>query len=269
MAHGAMILNFVFYILVGAIILYVGIGIVAGFNPSGWGRKFSSLSYEQGKLMQTQDFDKNKILDCTQNDYLLTLKDLKFDVKPGTSVQGGALEFVVALDFKNMVFVGADETRVVKKIKCSDESGNFNCGGTLNFYLGGCTGGLNGTQVFHFTTWEAKPAVLAAMEPTGTCSYPSISKVLDSYGQFYLSSFDVVVDDIQLICDKTECEKQADKGSCDTLSKCYWSTPILWFNNCKLCPTSTACGDYDSEQCSKCPVSKVNCRPSVLGCGPA
>ena len=147
----------VLYVVVMIIIIYIGIGFVLGFNPASWIGKLSSTTYEPGKISLTQDLEKYTFVDCTQNSYRLTLKDLKFNVKPGLSVEGNTLDFIVTLDFNNLLFVGADTTGVAKTITCKVIDGKFQCDdATINFDLSSCTGKLTGSQVFHFTTWVLK-----------------------------------------------------------------------------------------------------------------
>jgi len=262
-------LKLVLYIVMMVIVIYIGIGLVAGFDPRDWVKKLSSTTYEPGKISinDIENLEKNTFLDCTQNSYLMTLKDVKFDTKPGLNVEGGVLEFIVALDFKNRLFLGSDENGITKIIICKEANGEFKCDDTtLRFDLSNCVE-PSGDEVFHFTTWLAKPAVLDAMKPTGTCDFPAISKVLDNYGQFYLSSFNVNKD-IALACAQTDCEKQ-DQTTCSTTPGCYWSNG--WFSDsCQLCPSSTTCNDYDGDACSQCPIPKATCTPGVFGrCNPS
>lgn len=263
-------LKLVLYIVVMLIVIYIGIGLVAGFDPRGWTRQISSVTYEPGKVFikDKENLEKNTRLDCTQNSYTLILKDIKFGTKPGLEVQGDVLEFIVALDFKNYLFLGSDGDQNVKTVLCREKDGIFNCDDiTLNFYFGSCTGTLSNNEVFHFTTWLSKPALLDAMRPTGACEFPPISKVLDDYGQFYLSSFNVNKN-IATACAQSECESQ-DQTTCSTVAGCYWGGSP-WSKSCQLCPSSNICNSYDGDACSQCPWPKLSCTPGALyGCNPS
>ncbi len=265
-------IKLVLYIVVMIIVIYIGIGLVLGFNPSEWTRKLSSTTFTSGKIGVTQDLEKNTVIGCLQTAYLVTLKDMKFDIKPGLETQDGKLQFIVVMDFRNLLFIGSDND-YNEIIKCPLDGGEFKCGDkTLSFDLRN-TGGLGEKEVFHFTTWYARPVLVDAIKspefcedtPSGTvCSPTSISKILDNYGQLYLSSFDVVKDKINTVeCNKNECEKQADESDCKSTARCYWHG----FNGCELCPTSTTCGDYDGYACSQCAIPKANCKPGTFyGC---
>ena len=260
------------YVIIMLIVIYIGISLVAGFDPREWTKKLSSATFEPGKVIQTQSqqyLNEHSILECSQTNYRLTTKDLKFDIKPGTDVEGGELNFIVVLDLDNKLFVGTDESGYDKIVKCTDKGNEFNCGDNTIYFDIRCTGGLNAKEVFHFTTWLYKPAVRDAMLPD-QCNYPSLSKILDNYGQFYLSSFNFAKNDIQAECEKTDCRAKSDETTCKEDNKCYWRAPIFWINSCDRCPTSSNCNDYDSEQCSKCTVAVANgCTPSFFSCNPA
>ena len=260
-------LKLVLYFILMVIVIYIGIGFVAGFDPRAWLQKLSTTTYEPGSLVQIQELDKNFILDCRSNDYILTLKDLKFDVKPGLSVQGGSLNVMVMLDVRNNLYLGTDTNGNDRTITCGEKDGTFKCDTvTLSFNIR-CVGGLGPREVFHFTTWRYNDALRSAILPD-QCAYPSLSKILGSYGDFYLSSFNLVDDSVSKSCDRTECQ-QKDETTCTDTNKCYWGG-WPWSKSCQLCPTSTVCSGYDREQCSKCVVARNNgCTPDLLsGCNP-
>jgi hypothetical protein len=259
-------IKMVLYIVVVLIVVYIGIGFVLGFNPSEWTKKLSSVRFEPGAL-DAGDLSDNIELGCRQSNYLITLKDLKFDVQPGIETLGGVLDVSVALDFKNLLFLGTGEGNK-EIIECKKKDGKFDCGTTtLMFDTGRQIGGLEGREVLHFTAWKSNPVLLDSMRPSGN-QYTTLASTLNNYGEFYLSSFDIVIDDTQAECSKTECKRQADENSCQNTAGCYWYDGWLT-DSCEFCPKSTTCSDYDSSACVKCPIPSATCTTGLLGgCSP-
>ena len=249
----------IFYFLIMIVVIYIGIAIVTGLNPLTLLKKIDS-TFEPGKVYVTNagTLDKNIELGCLGTNYILTLDGAKFGYK-GT---GDKLEFIVVLDYKNLLFVGhyGDE----EKITCTAEPDKYNCPQELklSFELAG-TGGITGKQTFHFTTWLARPAVIDAVKQT----HATLDKILDSYSDSYLSSFDATVN-VQTKCKETECGSQSNEPDCKATSGCYWGG-WPWSKSCKVCSSSTNCNDYDSGACIQCPIPAANCKPGTLyGCEP-
>ena len=92
-------LKVVLYMLIMVVVIYVGIGLVLGFNPTDWAKKLSSVKYEPGKIQPTQQaqaLSDITLIDCSESAQSITLKDIKFRVAPGTESSNGELKFIVA-----------------------------------------------------------------------------------------------------------------------------------------------------------------------------
>lgn len=270
MAKGDIERETIFHIIITLLILYIGASIVLGFNPLTWTKKGQlSQTFEPGKLYISNTDAQGGIeslikFDCSQAAYILTIAQPKFFYK---GAAGKSLDFILVLDYKNLLFVGKDDDENMKTVHCTpDEKGEeYQCPeSNINFKLQG-VGGVTGEQVFHFTAWNAKPSVIsAADDPDQT-----LASMLGSYPESYMTSFDAAVN-VDIKCKETKCSSLSktpcDEENADT-GDCYWRSPwnIDWLSGCKPCPSDTTCSKYDRDACVKCAIPKANCQVSIIG----
>lgn len=252
------------YLLITIIIIYLGVSVVLGFDPRMWGGKFSS-AFTPGKVVPLNE-QGSATIDCKGTAYKLAFKNIGFnyDRKPGASVE--QINFVVVLDFNNMLFIGQKDG-AIDKIKCTSQenSDKFDCpkDENIEFELKGVST-PTGNQVFHFTVWDAKQDVIDALTKpescTPACRPTSLSTVLDSYPNSYISSFDITKN-VEHECLKSECLAQ-DQQKCKDAAGCYWH------GTCDICPSSAQpCSSYSTEQCAQCAIANASCVPGRFwGC---
>lgn len=254
------ILKVVMYLVLTLIVISIIVYMVTGLSPLSFFKKLGQ-TFEPGKLDVAAE-EKNLKIDCVGAIYVLTLDSPKFNYREKSGEK--SVDFIIVLDYNRLLFVGkyADSSKDI--IRCSPEPGSdeFQCPQNLKieFELKGVEQ-PTGEQSFHFTTWHAKPAVVAAAnsaEETGM----TLSSMIDSYSDYYISSFDVTADTAKK-CKETECSRIDNKGECTAKNDegCYWGG---LFVSCKFCPSSTRCSDYDGPQCNQCPIPKANCKPGAL-----
>ena len=257
----------ILYVIGGLVVLYILMAIAIGVNPVMLVKKMNQ-KFEPGKLYVTntnneQNLEAISDVEYSESSYIITLHGPKFHYEGDSD---SALKFIILLDFHSLLFVGthSDGQEI---IECSPESGSleFNCAQNLElkFDLGRRTGTITGKQNLHFMAWSAKPAVVdAAKQDTAT-----LSSMLESYADSYISSFDVAVD-FSMKLEETGCKKLNEQECRDNNNEgCYWGGPWYWYSSCGLCPSSTKCIDYRKDQCAQCPVPKANCEPGILwGC---
>jgi len=269
MAKGEIERDTIFYIIVMFIVMYIGASIVMGFNPLAWGKSGQLSQYfEPGKVYITNVNKQGSIEDlvkvnCTNPGsaaYIVTLNNPKFFYKGREK----AIDFIVLLDYRNLLFLG-DTGTAENKIHCTlpEDGQEFECPQDIKitFTLDG-VGTLSDKQIFHFTTWLAKPEVITDAGKNGQ----TLKDMLDSRAPYYLSSFDVAFSSMEAECKQTECENIDNKIACKDKNAdgCYWRSPLVWFSECKACPSETDCNKYDRDACTQCPIAMPNCRISSV-----
>ncbi len=269
MAKGEIERDTIFYIIVMFIVMYIGASIVMGFNPLAWGKSGQlSRYFEPGKVYITNVNTQGSIedlveVDCTNPGsaaYIIALNNPKFFYKGKEK----AIDFIVLLDYRNMLFLG-DLGNGENKIHCTLPEGGqeFEClqGIKITFTING-VGTLSGKQIFHFTTWLAKPEVMTDAGQNGQ----TLKNMLDNRASSYLSSFDVAFNSFEAECKQTECESTDNKIACEDKNTdgCYWRSPLVWFSACKACPSETDCSKYDRDACTQCPIATATCQISSV-----
>jgi hypothetical protein len=262
--------EFIVYVTVMLIVIYIGISIVLGVNPLKWGQqaRVSDL-FEPGKIYTNYKLEDYTRLDCSGSIRILTLDGVKFGYRVAPSSSLDKIDFIIVLDHQNLLFLGRNEETNDPKITCKrpEGSGDFECPNTkLRFELKGIKD-VSGKQTFHLTAWKALPVVVDATQRPETCSETgagttcvptTLSAMLESYPDSYLSSFDDTID-IGAKCKETECRQLPENECKDKNSEgCYWGG---WFSSsCEPCPSSTLCGDYKVPgECAQCPIPRSNC----------
>jgi len=250
----------VFYIILMAVVIFLGLAIVAGGNPIILFKQqqFAGL-FEPGRVIPKSDMDPYVSLQCSGNPDKIIIKNAAFMYKGKPGDKEGSVDFIVILDYYNL-YLGVDENSGVKKISCSaspsDEASD--CPPvTMEFDMKQPID--KGNQVFHFTVWKSNQALIDAAAPDNRIN---MATLLDTYSAYYVSSFDVNknVDDA---CAQSNCNAITDKGSC--ISGCYW-TENWWDDKCNACPTYGECSKYSKEQCAQCSAAQANCKVGWFGC---
>ncbi len=278
----------VFYIVIMVIVIVLGVAIVVKGNPLTVMKKqqFSQM-FEPGRLYMNdeamKDLGKYVKVDCSGTYYTLTLNAVSFMYNEQPSDKTDTKKFFLLMEFRNMLFTGTipgtgQDAESAPEITCTaSESGEyFDCSSevTMKFDLQG-TGAIAGSQVFHFTAWKSNPGLIAAASSREN----TLDKLLDTYPEFYVSSFDAVAN-VDRKCAEMVCDKIESRGECIQIRGgvmstqvisdfgCYWDGNILW-GDCKICPGYTDCRQYNGDACVTCDYPHLHCKADLFsGCIP-
>lgn len=254
--------KFVLYAVLTLIFILVGSAIFGGLNAQRLLGSFRQ-SFQPGKLFlaDEQNLESKTIFGCTETFYTVFLDEPKFNYIPKGSEK--KLDFVVVLTYNGIVFLGRDVMKNSEPIlRCDLDNKEFVCtqDAKLEFKLQGIPTPA-GTQILHFTMWQADSFVVDAIKQAESERRSNFADIINSYANFYLSSFDVKVD-VGKKCAEANCRGR-EEGGCRATENCYWGG--LFFNRCELCPSYGAdCTKYTKDQCTQCPFPKASCKPTSI-----
>ena len=247
----------VFYLILMVVVIFIGLAIVAKGNPLNLIKQQEIAGlFEPGRMISKNAIGESVGIICGLNNKV-TITDADFVYRGKSGDKRGNIEFIVLLDygriFRGMNADGSD----VQKISCEPvESEDFSdCPPvSMEFSLPGPLDPKT-NQTFHFTVWKANQALKDAAAPD---SNPSFGRLLDTYSNYYVSSFDVSKN-VDEACQKSKCLDASDKNSCAGTAGCYWGG----WDTCQVCPRYGECDKYSVTQCTACPAPLANCKAGL------